>query len=123
MVAVLLLGLDQGEWGVGEHGVVAPDAKQHVLAVGGLAVEVFDPADDQPGGDRLPLLRGERGMRLRAMSECARRIEAARPHARPTWAMRAGRVTARGWRGVNPFERPLPTRGPAQPPGPGLRSR
>jgi hypothetical protein len=27
-----------------------------------LAVEVFDPADDQPGGDGLPLLRGERGI-------------------------------------------------------------
>jgi hypothetical protein len=56
VVAVLGLGLDQGEWGVGEHGVVAPEGEQFVLAAGGLAVEVFDPADDQPGGDGLPLL-------------------------------------------------------------------
>jgi hypothetical protein len=30
-----------------------PDGKQLVLAFGGFAVEVLDPADDQPGGDRL----------------------------------------------------------------------
>jgi len=42
--------------------VVAPDGEQLVLALAGLAVEVFDPADDQPGGDGLVLLRGERGV-------------------------------------------------------------
>ena len=62
VVAVLGLGLDQGERGVGEHGVVAPDGEQLVLALPGAVVEVFDPADDQPGGDGLPLLRGERGV-------------------------------------------------------------
>ena len=50
------------ERGVGEHGVVAPGGEQLALAGGGLAVEVVDPADDQPGGDRLALLRGERGV-------------------------------------------------------------
>src|SRR5229473_7767629 len=62
VVAVLGLGLDQGERGVGEYGVVAPEGEQFVLAAGGLAVAVFDPADDQPGGDGLPFLRGERGV-------------------------------------------------------------
>jgi hypothetical protein len=62
VAAVLLLRLDQGERGVGEHGVVAPDGEQLVLAPGGRRVEVFDPADDQPSGDGLPLLRGERGI-------------------------------------------------------------
>ena len=60
MVAVLCLGLDHLERRVGEHGVVAPDREQLVLAAGGFAVEVLDPADDQPGGDRLAFLRGER---------------------------------------------------------------
>jgi hypothetical protein len=62
MVAVLLLGLDEGKRGIGEHRVVAPDGKQLVLALGGLVVEVFDPADDQAGGDGLVLLGGERGI-------------------------------------------------------------
>ena len=54
VVAVVLLGLEGGERGVGEDGVVTPGGEQFALARGGLAVEVFDPADDQPGGDRLP---------------------------------------------------------------------
>src|SRR6266516_6208526 len=62
VVTVVLLGLDGLERGIGEHGVVAPDAEQLVLALGGLAVEVFDPADDQPGGESLPFLRGEGGV-------------------------------------------------------------
>jgi len=62
MVAVVFLGLEGLERGVGEHGVVAPDGKHLVLALGGFAVEVFDPADDQPGGDGLVFLRGERGV-------------------------------------------------------------
>ena len=33
MVAVLLLGLEHHERGVGEHGVVAPDGEQLVLAL------------------------------------------------------------------------------------------
>jgi len=50
VVAVLFLGLDgRLERGVGEYGVVAPDGQQLVLALPGLAVEVFDPAD-QSGG-------------------------------------------------------------------------
>ena len=55
MVAVVLLGLNRHERGVGEYGVVAPEREQFVLALPGLAVEVFDPADDQPGGDCLAL--------------------------------------------------------------------
>ena len=64
VVAVLAFGLDnQLERGVSEHGVVAEDGEQLVLARGGLLVQVPDPADDQPGGDRLSLLRGERRVR------------------------------------------------------------
>ena len=62
VVAVLPLGLSQHERRVGEHRVVAPDGKQLVLAVRGLLVLVADPADDQPGGDRLAFLRRERGV-------------------------------------------------------------
>jgi len=54
VVAVLFLGLDQLERGIGEDGVIAEDGEQLVLARGGLLVQVTDPADDQPGGDRLP---------------------------------------------------------------------
>jgi hypothetical protein len=50
VVAVPGLGLEHLERGVGEDGVVAPDGEQLVLAFAGLAVEVFDPADDQPSG-------------------------------------------------------------------------
>jgi hypothetical protein len=53
VVAVLGLGLDHLEWRVSEHGMAAPAGEQLVLAFGGPGVEVFDPADDQPGGDRL----------------------------------------------------------------------
>jgi hypothetical protein len=42
--------------------VVAPGWEQLVLALGGLAGQVADPADDQPGGDGLAFLRGERGL-------------------------------------------------------------
>jgi len=49
VVAVLPFGLDQLERGVGEDGVVAPDGEQLVLALGGLLVEVADPADDEGG--------------------------------------------------------------------------
>ena len=62
VVAVLSLGLDQLERGVGEDGVVAPGGEQLVLAGGGLRVQVADPADDQPRGDGLAFLRGERGV-------------------------------------------------------------
>jgi hypothetical protein len=61
VAAVVFLGLEHGERGVGEHGVVAPGGEQLALAFGGPGVEVFDPADDQPGRDCLALLRGERG--------------------------------------------------------------
>ena len=57
MVAVLALGLDELERRVGEDCVVPPDGEQFVLPVCGLLVEVTDPADDQPGGDRLAFLR------------------------------------------------------------------
>jgi len=60
VVAVLLLGLEYLERGVGEHRVVAPGREQ--LALPGVLVQVADPADDQPGGDRLAFLRGERGV-------------------------------------------------------------
>jgi hypothetical protein len=59
---VLLLGLERHERGVGEYRVIAPDGEQLILAFAGSAVEVFVPADDQPGGDGLVLLGGERGV-------------------------------------------------------------
>jgi hypothetical protein len=62
VVAMLGLGLDQGKRGVGEHRVVAPDVEQLALPAGGCAVEVLDPADDQPGGNGLAFLRGEGGV-------------------------------------------------------------
>ena len=54
VAAVVGFGLDGRERGAGEHGVVAPDGEQFVLALGGRAVQVFDPADEQPGGDGRP---------------------------------------------------------------------
>ena len=60
VAAVLLLGLDELERGVGEDGVVAPGGEQLTLARCGLCL-VADAADDQPGGDvQLLFLRGER---------------------------------------------------------------
>ena len=50
VAAVLLLGLDELERGVGEDGVVAPGGEQLALARCGLCL-VADAADDQPGGD------------------------------------------------------------------------
>ena len=60
VVAVLPLGLDQLERGVGEDGVVAPGGEQLALPGCGLGL-VADPADDQPRGDLqfLVLLGGE----------------------------------------------------------------
>ena len=55
VAAVVLLSLEGGERGVGEDGVVTPGAEQLALARRRPGVEVFDPADDQPGGDRLAL--------------------------------------------------------------------
>jgi hypothetical protein len=52
VAAMVFFGLDDLEWGVGEDGVVAPGGEQLALAPG---AEVADPADDQPGGDGLPL--------------------------------------------------------------------
>ena len=62
VVAVLALGLDQPIRRIGEDRVVTPDREQLVLPGGGLLVQVPDPADDQPGGDRLVLLRREGGV-------------------------------------------------------------
>jgi hypothetical protein len=62
VVAVLGFGLEHHERGVGEHRVIAPGGEQFALAFAGFVVEVFDPADDQPGGDGLPLPGGERGV-------------------------------------------------------------
>ena len=59
MIAVLPFGLDQLERRVGEDRVVAPDGEQLVLPGTGLVVQVPDPADDQPRGDGLALLRRE----------------------------------------------------------------
>ena len=60
VATVVFLGLDQGERRVGEDGVVAPGGEQLALPGGrGLDVEVLNAADDQPGGDGLPFLRGE----------------------------------------------------------------
>jgi hypothetical protein len=59
---LLSLSLLEGERGVGEYRVVAPGREQLALPGGCLGVEVFDPADDQPGGDGLALLGGERGI-------------------------------------------------------------
>ena len=63
VVTVLPLGLDELERGIGEHRVVPPDREQLVLPGGRLLVQVPDPADDQPSGDRLALLRRERRVR------------------------------------------------------------
>jgi hypothetical protein len=50
--AVGLLGFQHGQWGVGEHPVVAVGRKQLALALRDrLGVEAFDPAHDQPGAD------------------------------------------------------------------------
>jgi len=62
VAAVLLLGLEGLERRVGEDGMVAPGGEQLTLPGGCPGVEVLDPADDQPGGDGLPLLRGEGGV-------------------------------------------------------------
>ena len=59
VVAVLLLSWGQLKRGVGEHRVVPPGREQLALAFAGLG-QVADPAHDQPGGDGLALLRGER---------------------------------------------------------------
>ena len=58
VVTVLGLGLDQLDRGIGEHRVVAPGGEQLVLPGGRRGFQVADPADDQPGGDGLALLRG-----------------------------------------------------------------
>ncbi|MGH3418436.1 MAG: hypothetical protein ACRDOD_02375 [Streptosporangiaceae bacterium] len=42
--------------------MIAPEGEQLVLPGGRLLVQVADPADDQPGGDRLAFLRRERGV-------------------------------------------------------------
>jgi hypothetical protein len=55
VAAVLLFGLQHGERRVGEQGVVAPGGEQLALPGRCRGVEVADAADDQPGGDRLPL--------------------------------------------------------------------
>ena len=54
------LRLDQLERRIGEHGVVAPGREQLILPR--RLVLVADPADDQPGGDGLAFLLGERGI-------------------------------------------------------------
>jgi hypothetical protein len=59
MAAVVLLGLEHHERGVGEDGVVAPSAEQLALPGSGRGVKVLDAADDQPGSDSLPFLRAE----------------------------------------------------------------
>ena len=63
VVTVLPLGLDHGERRVGEHRVVAPGGKQLALASGALLVQVPDPPDDQPRGDRLAFPARERRVR------------------------------------------------------------
>ena len=78
VAAVLPLGLDQLERGVGEDGVVAPGGEQLVLPGGGLLVQVADPADDQPRGDGLAFLRRERRYSTSATS--ASEIQA------PSWS-------------------------------------
>ena len=62
VAAVLLFGLGQGERRVGEDRVVPPGGDQLALALGGVAVEVLDPADDEPGGDGPALVRGKGGV-------------------------------------------------------------
>jgi hypothetical protein len=63
VVTVLPLSLDQLERGIRADRVVPPDRKQLVLPGSCLLVQVADPADDQPRGDRLALLRRERRVR------------------------------------------------------------
>jgi hypothetical protein len=52
---------------VGEHGVVAPEVEQPVLAGRGLGVEAFDPSHDQPAGGLVVVgAGGERGKGISA---------------------------------------------------------
>ena len=52
--AVLGLGLQHGDRGVGEHGVVAVGVEQHPLPTGlGARLQAFHAVHDQPGGDLL----------------------------------------------------------------------
>ena len=74
VVPVLPFGLEELERGVSEHGVVAEDGEQLVLARGGLLVQVADPADDQPGGDRLPFFDANAVYRVSAT--CASETQA-----------------------------------------------
>jgi len=62
--AVLGLGLQHGDRGVGEHGVVAVGVEQHPLPTGlGVRLQACDAAHDQPGGDMLSRgPAGERGV-------------------------------------------------------------
>ena len=62
VAAVGLLGLEHGQWGVGEHSVVAVGRKQLALALRDrLGVETFDPAHDQPGADVVGFAPGGEG--------------------------------------------------------------
>jgi hypothetical protein len=62
VATVLLFGLDLRERRVGEDRVVPPGGEQLALAPGGVAAEVPDTADDEPGGDGLPFPGGKRGV-------------------------------------------------------------
>ena len=54
---MLFFGLGQGVRRVGEDRVVPPGGEQLALARGGLAVEVLDPADDEPAVIACPFLK------------------------------------------------------------------
>jgi hypothetical protein len=62
VITMVFFGLHQPVGAVGEDRMVAVGGEQFVLAAPGLAVEPLNPAHDQPGGDGLALLAGERGV-------------------------------------------------------------
>ena len=104
VAAVLLLGLDELERGVGEDGVVAPGGEQLALARCGLCL-VADAADDEPGGDvQFLLLRGEGRV---AASRRPRRRRPSSPAGRPRWpaGTRWRSRRPRGWRRSRPGSR------------------
>ena len=63
VIAVLSSAWTSSNGEFGEDRVVAPDGKQLILVGAGLAVQVADPAEEQPRGDRLAFLRGESRVR------------------------------------------------------------
>ena len=82
MVPALAFGLDELERRVGEDGVIPVDGEQLILPGGCFLVQVADPADDQPGSNRLAFLARERLYFVWATSASDARRPAGRPRSR-----------------------------------------